>query len=146
MNADRYIRVTSFTDALRNWSDKPLASIPSDIAPPGYLRGCDEENRKLADVFARLCALPTTTDRMGFLMAQIEMHKRHVRLAESTIRGERNPRLVGANASREAWSTLRPIEDMIDVLEQWRDELADRWSADIGIAFIDEVVRTRVAS
>ena len=37
-------------------------------------------------------------------------------------------------------------EALIEVLEQWRDELLDQWSADIGVAFIDEAARRRVAS
>lgn len=140
MNA-RYTYLMSISDALAIWSGKPLNALPADMAPTGYLPGVDEENRVLADIFARLCALPTTTERMAFLLAAIDMHKRHVRLAESTIRGERNPRLVGANASREAWSRLRPIEEMIEVLETWRDEMLDRWSGEIGVRFIDEAAR-----
>lgn len=137
----RYIRVTSFPDALKAWSGRPLNALPIDNAPPGYLAGAPAENEVLARCFSDLCALSTMTERMGFLVATIDRHKRYVRLAESTIRGEANPRLVGANASREAWSKLRPLEDMIDVLEQWRDELHDAWMAEIGVRFIDETAR-----
>lgn len=137
----RYTAATSFTDALRNWSGRSLASLPADMAPCGYLAGAAEENRLLADTFMRLCALATASERMTFLLGAIEMHKRHVRIAESTIRGVANPRLVGANASRDAWSRLRPIEDMIAVMEQWRDELLDGWSADLGVGLIDNAAR-----
>jgi hypothetical protein len=137
----RYTPIHTLPDALRNWTGKPLNSLPADMAPAGYLAGAAEENRVLADTFMRLCAMSTTSERMTFLLGTIEMHKRHVRIAESTIRGERNPRLVGSNASREAWSQLRPIEDMIEVMEQWRDELLDGWSAEVGVELIDQAAR-----
>lgn len=146
MNRHPYQSTQRFSDALKAWAGKPLNSTPADRAPCGYLVGCADENRVLADVFARLTAMATTTERTTFLLATIEKYRRHVRLAESTIRGEVNPRRVGAEASRAAWASLRPMEAMIEVLEQWRDELLDDWSAEIGVSFIDEATRTRAAS
>lgn len=141
MNRHPYNETMRFRDALRQWTGKPLNSTPADRAPCGYLIGCADENRVLADTFARMVALPTTTERVGYVIAKIEMHRRHVRLAEGTIRGEANPRRVGQDASREAWARLRPLEAMIDVMERWRDELLDVWDGEIGVQFIDEAAR-----
>lgn len=139
--AASYTRVLDFADALANWSGKPLNDIPPDQAPCGYIRGASEENYILAFIFARLCALPTSTERMTFLLATIEHHRTKVRDFERAVRGESNPRLVGAQASREAWSRLRPIEAMIEALETWRDDLLEAWSSEVGVRFIDQAAR-----
>lgn len=141
MNRHPYTETSRFRDALKSWASKPLNSTPSDRAPCGYLVGATEENRVLADVFARLCALTTTAERTGYLLAKIETFRRHVHIAENTIRGEANPRRVGAEDSRQAWSTLRPMEAMIEVLEDWRDELLELWDGEIGVGFLDEAAR-----
>jgi hypothetical protein len=141
VNRHPYTETLRFPDALKAWTGKPLNSTPADRAPCGYLVGCADENRVLADVFARLCALDTLTARTTYLLAVIERSRRHVRLAESTIRGEANPRRVGAEASREAWARLRPMEAMIEVLEQWRDELLELWDGEIGVQFIEDAAR-----
>ena len=135
-----FIPTIHFPDALRAWTGKPLDSLPPHQPPCGHIPGAPVENAALADAFSRLCALPTTTERVGYLMAVIERYRRHIRLAEATIRGEANPRRVGAEASREAWARLRPMEAMIDALELWRDQLLDLWDGEIGVSAIDQAV------
>jgi hypothetical protein len=142
----KYTETQRFIDALRQMEGKPFFAHATDRAPCGYIPGAAAENEALADTFARICALPTTTERMSFLMATIEKYRRHVRLAEAAIRGESNPRLVGANASREAWSRIRPIEEMIAGLEQWRDQLHEAWMGEIGVVAIDQAAHARAAS
>lgn len=146
MTAPRYHETARLIDALAQWQGKPLNSIPPHAPPCGSIPGASIENADLANIFARLCAMTTITERVTYVTAAADRTRRHIRLAESTIRGVSNPRLVGAGASREAWATLRPMEAMADALEQWRDQLLDAWDAEVGVQFIDEAARTRIAS
>lgn len=137
----RYRETARLIDALRQWQGKPLNSIPPLAPPCGHIPGAGPENIELANIFARLCALTTITQRVTYVTAAADRARRHISLYEATVRGESNPRLVGANASREAWAKLKPMEAMADALEQWRDQLLDAWDAEVGVQFIDEAAR-----
>ena len=141
MNHLRYAEQQRFIDALRQWQGKPYLAFPDHRPPCGVIVGADPENRVLADIFARLCAMSSTAERTTYVLVKIETYRRHVRIAESTVRGVANPRLVGAEASREAWSKIKPIEAMIDALEQWRDGLLEIWDGEIGVQFIEDAAR-----
>jgi hypothetical protein len=137
VNTPRYIPVTTLPDALRNWTGKPFFSHPGDKAPCGYLPGASEENAILARVFSQLTALPTTTDRLGFLLSTIAVHERRVAMTWDAARGRSNARSFDA-IDRSAMVRLRPYEAMIDALKLWLDELHEAAMAEIGQRFAFE--------
>jgi hypothetical protein len=136
----RYVTVTPFPDALRNWSGKPLPSLPADMAPCGYLPGIDEENRVLARVFTQLCALGTTTDRLAYLGTTIQVHERRLQMAWDTAKGHGDTRTM-LSSDRSAMARLRPYEAMIEALKMWLDELHEAATAEIGVEIIDQAAR-----
>lgn len=143
--APTYIPIVDFPTAVRVWSAKPYHQHPAEHPPCGRLHGIDIENRELARIFSAICSLTTMTERMALLQSAIERGKRHILLLEADIRGERDPRKVGT-MDRSPWKSLKPMQEMVRAMELWRDELHDAWMNEIGISFIDQAARTRVAS
>lgn len=114
-----------------------MFSHPGDKPPCGYLPGAADENVILARIFSQLCALPTTTDRLAFLMTAIIVHERRVALAWDAARGRTNARSFDAT-DRSAMVRLRPYEAMVDALKAWLDELHESAMAEVGVVAIDE--------
>lgn len=118
----QYVPITRFSAALRGWSAKSYEELPADKPPCGYLREGDDENRVLARVFARICELHTTTDRLAYLGTAIQVHERRLQMAFDAVR---HPTATGPFDSEDRATAvrMRPYQAMINAMQAWLDEL-----------------------
>lgn len=118
------MRKVAFLQALDHWSAQPKPSFSMSRPPVDSLADeTSDENAELASVFYRMTRQKDLAGQMAVLAFDILVHERRLELAWNQARGERNPR---ARASRSDWVTLKPYQQMLDVLHDWSEALHQR--------------------